>query len=141
MYEWCIFQIHKNSFIDIVIFILFIVAISHAVNGNSRVDGQESQLLNQENLYQIANPPSKLDDASHLPVGDRPSFLEHTGDKLYIANSLSNTISVINSINYTKMGEDIPVGEGPDYMLAYGDKLYIANSLSNTKSVINLINN
>ena len=56
--------------------------------------------LNQENLFQIINQPDELDNFYNVRVGDGPTFIEtnrDSGDKLYVANRDSGTISVISS--------------------------------------------
>jgi YVTN family beta-propeller protein len=63
-------------------------------------------------------------------------------DRIYVANTGSNTLSVIDTQNNTKIGKDIPVGRGPWsvvllYLSKLDSRLYVANSLDNTVSVIN----
>ena len=90
-----------------------------------------------------------------IPVGRSPDFI--TGyratfvgynatsssiDKLYVANSGSNSISVIAtnaSTNDRKISE-IPVGIGPRSIALGHSKIYVANYFSNTVSVINASN-
>jgi YVTN family beta-propeller protein len=62
---------------------------------------------------------------------------------LYVANSDSDTVSVISGENYTKIVEDIPVGDSPaalDFDFRSGT-VYVANRDSNSISVIDSIAN
>ena len=61
------------------------------------------------------------------------------GLKLYVANSNTNTISVING---SKVIKNVTVGENPESILVdhYNDKAYVTNSQNNTISVINGFN-
>ena len=56
--------------------------------------------------------------------------------KVYVANFRDNTVSVIDSLNNTKIGNDIKVGRGPDAIGFYTDTAYVANSIDNTAYVI-----
>ena len=63
--------------------------------------------------------------------------------KFTLLITLNNTVSVINSINNTKIGNDIKVGNGPFAIGVAPDKgkVYVANSGNNTVSVIDEKNN
>jgi YVTN family beta-propeller protein len=58
--------------------------------------------------------------------------------KIYVANTLNNTVSVINPSNDTKKGHDIAVGIYPTHIAVntLTDMVYVANDDSNTVSVI-----
>jgi len=58
--------------------------------------------------------------------------------KVYVANSRDNTVSVINSTNDKKIGNDIQLGSSPNGIGvdSSGGKVYVANSGDNTISVI-----
>ena len=72
---------------------------------------------------------------------DRPRFIEAlAGGAVFVANSGSDSVSVINPANNTVM-KDITVGSNPSSIHRYGDAMYIANSGSNNVSVISLANN
>lgn len=81
-------------------------------------------------------------EIAQISVGESPSHLLVLGNKIYVANSGSNTVSVINSSQNPKGRHDIVVGNGPSD-IAYNDmyrKIYVANSKDNTVSVINASN-
>jgi YVTN family beta-propeller protein len=62
---------------------------------------------------------------------------------LYVANSRSDSISVINGKDNTKIGEDIAVGDGPvaiDIIYNTGT-VYVAHLFSDTVSVIDAVAN
>ena len=55
---------------------------------------------------------------------------------VYVANVDSNTISVIDPQSNTVVENITNVGEGPRFIETLGDYIYVANSDSNTVSVI-----
>jgi YVTN family beta-propeller protein len=80
----------------------------------------------------------------NIPVGEGPADIygdarDMIYDMIYVANSDSNTISVINTTTNT-VEHDITVGEGPADINGYStDVIYVANS--DTVSVINTTTN
>ena len=75
-----------------------------------------------------------------IPVGDEPQSVAFNSDKskVYVANAISGTVSVISTTSFTVI-KTIKVGTEP-FALAFtpnGTKLYVANSSSNDVSVIN----
>jgi gliding motility-associated-like protein len=64
------------------------------------------------------------------------------GSKLYVANSNSQSVSVVN-LSTNSVVSDISVGSVPYGMCVSpdGSKLYVANNASNTISIVNLTNN
>jgi len=60
------------------------------------------------------------------------------GSFAYVANSESNTVSVINTANHTVIGQPILVGAYPISVAFSPDGFfaYVANYVSNTVSVI-----
>ena len=77
---------------------------------------------------------SKTED---IPIGKRPVgiAIEPHRDKIYVTNSDSNTVSVINGS--TNKVQDIPVGSQPSAIAIdeHSNMIYVANQ--NTVSVIN----
>lgn len=96
-------------------------------------------------LYEMVN--QNLDSVTNakIDVGGRPTAIavDEDANTVYVANSYSNTISVISGKNNTKIGKDIPVGERPIAITfdELTDTVYVANSGSNTVSVIDGISN
>ena len=97
------------------------------------------QRLHDKTLYEIVNQPySKIH--SKIDVGKIPASIGINQDinTIYVANSGSNTVSVISGKNYTKKAKDISVGNGP-VSIAINEQtntVYIANFLDNSISVI-----
>ena len=60
-------------------------------------------------------------------------------DKIYVANTGSGTVSVINGSNDKQLGDDIAVGSNPTDVAVNPstNKIYVANTGSGTVSVIN----
>ena len=72
-----------------------------------------------------------------IPVGDFPVALEYNpiNKYVYVSNSDSDDVSVINSANNTVI-KTIPVGDGPGNLVYFNNKVYVVNSGSDTVSVI-----
>ena len=70
-------------------------------------------------------------------MGDSPVALEYDSfrDRIYVANSGSDTISVISTKNDTKI-KDTAVGENPIFVYREGVTIYVANSGSDSLSLI-----
>ena len=73
-----------------------------------------------------------------IRVGNYPTSISlNTGEnKIYIANSDSNSVSVINGQTNRLEGKPIEVGARPYGMLYYKDRLYVANFGSDAVSVV-----
>ena len=69
-------------------------------------------------------------------MGDAPTFIQSVADHVYVANSGSNTVSVINPDTYI-VSKNITVGDAPVWINSSGTDVYVANAFSNTVSVIN----
>jgi YVTN family beta-propeller protein len=87
-----------------------------------------------------------------INVGQRPAYIgsyntkqhlwEGRSNTIYVANSGSDSISVIDGTTMTKI-KDIPVGKHPNYISfsIFSNTIYVANSGSDSISVINGTNN
>ena len=102
-----------------------------------------AQRLHDRTIYVITNQSSSLRNISQILVGDMPSAIGVDSDThtVYVANSGSDSISVISGINYTKIGEDIPVGERPSAIGIHLDKIFVTNYAADSISVISQKNN
>jgi YVTN family beta-propeller protein len=87
-------------------------------------------------LESIANQTNVLTSAQ-IEVGGMPIEIYASVDATYVANFLSNTVSVIDSDTNTVI-KNIHVRDGPRFIeeLAGGGAVYVANFRSNTVSVI-----
>ncbi|MGE5661319.1 MAG: YncE family protein [Ignavibacteriales bacterium] len=92
--------------------------------------------LGQNMLESIANQTNVLTSAQ-IEVGGMPIEIYGSVDATYVANFLSNTVSVIDSGTNTVI-KNIHVRDGPRFIeaLAGGGAVYVANFRSNTVSVI-----
>ncbi len=99
--------------------------------------------------YDLDNIPSGIEIFNYtkpkqINVGIFPNSITSNRftNTLYVTNSGSNTVSVINGTNNTILKE-IPVGKEPfsSHMNSFTNTLYVTNSGSNTVSVINSTNN
>jgi YVTN family beta-propeller protein len=105
-----------------------------------------SALEEQQNDYSVE--PLSLDNiegyGDELPVGDFPLGLAFNREEniLYVANRLSNTVSVVNTLENKKI-DDIEVGLGPTALSfdSQEERLYVANCDDNTVSVVNTLEN
>jgi YVTN family beta-propeller protein len=105
------------------------------INDNTEAQVSENTLksiTNQTNVNVLTR--------AQISVGESPRFIETFGDYIYVANSLSNTVSVINTSANNEIN-NIPVGDYPSFISSYEDYLYVANRDSDTVSVINRHNN
>jgi YVTN family beta-propeller protein len=131
----------------LLIMVLTLVVVSLSNNAFA-------QTLHNRTLYEAGKQTSGLYDNVKIDVGDKPQDIgvyEGRGT-VYVANSGSNTVSVISEDknNTTKIAQDIPVGNGPiaigvDYVTDtvyvanegyLANRGYLANSLSGTVYVI-----
>jgi YVTN family beta-propeller protein len=77
-----------------------------------------------------------------ITVGQNPIYIETLVVDpdtleiyLYVANSMSNTLSSIDGI-FDILNDTIAVGENPTFIETFGDALYVANFGSNTVSLV-----
>src|SRR5437870_5323292 len=73
---------------------------------------QENQELHQKTLYEITKHTSSKQNP-HITVGKGPVAIGASIGKVYVANSSDNTVSVIDPLSNTKIGDDIKVGNRP----------------------------
>jgi YVTN family beta-propeller protein len=96
--------------------------------------------LHNRTVYEAVKQTSGLQETPQVDVGDLPSAIavDSTSNSVYVANSDSDTVSVISGENNTKIGEDIPVGEQPTTIATNEDTnaTYVVNTASNSVSVI-----
>ena len=120
------------------------IALLSVVTLSNLTYAQEIQKLHQKTLDELLKHASPNQNAN-IVVGNGPSAIGvATGKgKVYVVDSNDDTVSVINSINNTKIGNDIKVRDGPSAIgVATGKgKVYVVNSDNNTVSVINETNN
>src|SRR5919112_2376989 len=107
-----------------------------------------AQTLHNRTLYEVVNQTElESEKSSQINVGSSPTAIaiNNFTNTVYIANSGSNSVSVINGSDNTKIGEDIIVGDllawilySPSTIAINDDTntVYVANSGSNTVSVI-----
>jgi YVTN family beta-propeller protein len=99
-------------------------------------DNMEAQ-VSENTLKSVTNQTNaNALTKAQINVGDYPNFIEGFGDYIYVANSLSDTVSVINP-NNNAVVKSIDVGSFPTFIKGFGDYIYVANSGSDTVSVIN----
>ena len=107
--------------------------------------GPEAQ-LSENKIESIANQ-TNASTSPQINVGNSPIYISYLGntsiteDSVYVANSGSNTVSVISPAITTV--KNIAVGNRPFSIAThpFADSVYVANSGSNTVSVIDLANN
>jgi YVTN family beta-propeller protein len=79
-----------------------------------------------------------------IKVGNYPSSIvldPEANNKLYVANSDSNTVSIIDTSALELRPNDIQVGNNPYSIVAHKNKVYVSNYGSNTVSIIDSNNN
>lgn len=74
-----------------------------------------------------------------LAVGSCPTCIKHFNDYLFIANTDSNSISIIEEDTFT-LAENIPVGEKPTHIEIdeINNDIYVVNSNGYSMDIINL---
>ena len=94
------------------------------------------------NVVLAANPP--ITTLATVNVGSAPVSVAAlpNGLSVYVANSVSNDVSVVNSNNLTVVAT-VPVGQVPKFIATEpsSSKVYTANAGSGTISIINTLNN
>ena len=104
-----------------------------------------AQTLHDRTLYEVVKQTPEVEKNSQIDVGELPSAIDinYATNTVYVANSYSNSVSVINGSDNTKIGEDIAVETRP-YAIASNyvtNTVYIANSGSGSVSVIDSLAN
>ena len=89
-------------------------------------------LLNSD-AYSGSNEWTK--SSNNIPVGSKPNSIAYGLGNIYVTNSGSNTISVIDG-KTNKVVATIPVGTSPHRVALCRSKLYVTNSGSDNVSVI-----
>lgn len=77
-------------------------------------------------------------DDFFISVGQKPEHIVNTGSKLYVNNTLDNTISVIDT-SKNAVTKTITVGNNPSWMTLIDSMLIVLNSNDNTLSVIDTV--
>jgi YVTN family beta-propeller protein len=94
------------------------------------------------NVVLTANPA--IPTLATVNVGSRPVSVTAlpNGLSVYVANSTSNDVSVVNSNNLSVVAT-VPVGQGPVFIASEptSTKVFTANAASGTISIINTLNN
>ena len=102
-----------------------------------------AQKLHDKTLFNLAHQPSES-EISKIDVGNGPKsiYINYPMETIYVANSGSDSISVISAENNTKIGKDIPVGKQSTAIAIYiniiksTNTVYVANSGNDSVSVI-----
>ena len=143
-------QINENiHHIEVFLAILGIMILSFIVILSNNAFGQGT--LHNHTIYEMVSQSSGLDENPQIDVGVLPSAIrsEENLGKAFVANSDSNTVSVLSMDNNTKI-KDIPVGNYPiaieisqvtNTTADNKGTAYVANSDSNTVSVLSMYNN
>jgi YVTN family beta-propeller protein len=123
-----------------ILILIYLVMLSNDV---------QAQSLNNRTLSEVANHSSGLGDNSLMDTGKYPVSISIAGsdsnsnfDTIYVANLLSNSLSVISGENNTKI-KDIDVGDRPSDIgiNELTDIIYVLNYVSRSLSVISVENN
>ena len=134
---------HIISVILIGIMILITVAkIPNNIDAELNRFGNDTT-LDAHTLDKIVHRTNIMETSAQITVGHSPSsvIVYDRSSKVYVANSGSDTVSVIDGANNVKL-KDITVGQNPGYMSFYPpNKIYVVNSASGTVSLIDLITN
>lgn len=75
-----------------------------------------------------------------VPATGPASALSERNERMYVANSASDTVSVIDADTNAVIAT-IPVGDRPTGVVFLGTRVYVTNQLSGTVSVINIASN
>ncbi|HEY4899572.1 MAG TPA: YncE family protein [Terriglobales bacterium] len=104
--------------------------------------GNSVSVFDVSNVILTANPA--IPTLATLNVGSAPVSVTAlpNGLSVYVANSISNDVSVVNSTNLSVV-TTIPVGQGPVFIASEpsSSKVYTANAGAGTISIINTLNN
>jgi YVTN family beta-propeller protein len=98
-----------------------------------------AQSLHDRTLYEVVKQTSGLYQVAQINVGRDPNAIGIDGfrDRVYVANTLDGSVSVIDETTNTKIGQDIPVEKSP-VAIGVGSEgtVYVANLGSDSISVI-----
>jgi len=124
--------------------LLSVIIILNNINAESNMFNNDT-MLHAHTLDTIVHRTNITQTSAQVKVGHSPISVivndDKMSSKIYIANSGSNSISVIDGTNNIKL-KDIPVGTHPVYMALYPpNKIFVANSGSDSISVIDTITN
>ena len=104
--------------------------------------GNSVTVFDVSNVILSANPA--IPTLATLPVGSGPVSVTSlpNGLSVYVANSLSNDVSVVNASNLSVVAT-VPVGRNPLFVASEptSTKVYTANAGSGTISIIQTVNN
>ncbi len=92
-----------------------------------------AQSLHDRTLYEMVKQTPEVEKNSQIDVGRAPAAIAVDIDNgftntIYVANSGSDTVSIINGNDNTKIGEDIAVGESPRAIadIGFTNTIYVA---------------
>ena len=90
----------------------------------------------------VANAAPWEQGTTSINVGSDPNGVAVVGNRTYVANGASDTVSVID-VNTQQILATIPVGHTPTYVVAKpdGERVYVSNRDSNTVSIISTATN
>jgi YVTN family beta-propeller protein len=94
-----------------------------------------------QELHQLKKSTMPNENA-HIELDGRPNAIRVIEDRIYVTNPISDSISVIEATNSTKIG-DIKVGDKPSAIgfVVLTAAVYVANSDNDTVSVIDWFTN
>jgi YVTN family beta-propeller protein len=122
--------------------LLSVILVPNNINAESNTFNNVTT-LHAHTLDTIVHRTNITQASAQIKVGHSPISVivndYKMSSKIYVANSGSDNISVIDGTNNVKL-KDIPVGVDPVYMALYPpNKIYVANSGSGSISVIDTI--
>ena len=126
----------RNYFMRTLILALaLILGISPNVRAAVQTDTHTYIVSKNDNAVLAIN--RQTGEKTKIPVGNCPQSMVIHGDRGYVVNYSSNSVSVINlETNY--VSKTIDVGVDPKMMVIYGKYGYVVNRLSDSVSVIDL---
>ncbi|MBD0418831.1 protein kinase, partial [Streptomyces sp. TRM S81-3] len=91
----------------------------------------------------LAQSGSPDPEPSWVQVGDSPEgvAVSPDGDRAYVANKSSDSVSVIDTATNRTQGRPIPVDRSPKGVAASGDRVYVTSLASGSVSVIDTATN
>lgn len=99
------------------------------------IDDNTKAQLNQNTLESLSKETNVLGDNAQISVGKKPSYISGGLHVIYVANTDSGTISVIDKTTSTVIGT-INVDVNPVAIFPHNNYVYVANQGSNSVSVI-----
>ena len=78
----------------------------------------------------VAIAPTSVHKLGQIDTGDGATGIAVTNNRAYVTNYNDGTVTVINTLDGTVIGDPIPVGTGPASVAVSGDgtRVYVANS-------------